>query len=310
VRVGIAIGSEAIGKVRAPAEVAQDAVAAERAGFRSGWTVHMSRGIDALSMLALAGALTSRIELGVGVVPTYPRHPHALAQQAATVQSLLRGRLTLGVGVSHRAVIEELFGLPYKHPAAHMRDFLSVLVPLLRDGTVTHRHGTYTVDGGFMVPRTSPVSVVVGALGPRMLAVAGEHADGAVTWLAGAPDIAAEVTPVLRKAADSAGRPTPRLIAAVPAAVTADPGAARQAAAVIFARYEGLPNYQRLLARQQVGSVADLAIVGDEDAVAREVRAFAEAGATELWAIPFPAEPGDTGDRTRAVLAALARDDE
>jgi len=158
VRIAVSLGSEVIGVVRTPATVVQDACEVEAAGFTSGWMVHMSRGVDALSVLAVAATRTTRLELGVGVVPTYPRHPHALAQQAATVQALSGGRLTLGVGVSHRPVIEGLLGLPYAHPADHLRDYLSVLVPLLRQGSVTHHGRYYAVDGGFTAPGTSPVS--------------------------------------------------------------------------------------------------------------------------------------------------------
>ena len=308
-RIATTLGTEALGVPRAPAEVAADAADAEEAGFGSAWLTHMSRGVDALSVLAVAATRTTRLELGVGVVPTYPRHPHVLAQQAATVQSIAGGRLTLGVGVSHRPVVEGLFGLPYDSPAAHLREYLSVLVPLLREGAVTYRGRRYTVDGGFTVPGTSPVAVVVGALAPRSVAVAGELADGVVTWLAGRRLLESDIGPGLRAAAAAAGNPPPRLVAAIPVAVCADSERAREAAATTFVRYEGLANYQRVLARQDGARVADLAVVGDEETVARDLAGFADAGVTDLWAIPFPVEPhGDGGRaRTTALLADLAR---
>jgi F420-dependent oxidoreductase-like protein len=316
VRIAIGVGGEVVGVPMTPADVVRQACDAEAAGFEAAWTVHFSRGLDALSVLAVAGGLTNRIELGVGVVPTYPRHPHALAQQAATVQALLGGRLTLGVGVSHKPVIEGLFGLVYDSPVAHLQEYLSVLVPLLRDGTVTHRGRTYAVDGGFAVPGTSRVEVLVGALSPRTSALAGELADGVVTAWAGPRTLESVVGPALRGAAGP-GR-APRLVAAVPVAVCADADAARTAAAAIFARYGTLENYQRLFAREGVGSVADLAVVGSEDDVALGLRGYADAGATELWAVPFPVGGGDGngsgagGDivrRTTNFLAALARGD-
>ena len=184
-RIAMGAGSEVLGTPVRPQDVVGDVVAAEAEGFGSAWTVHFSRGVDALSVLAVAGTRTSRIDLGVGIVPTYPRHPLALAQQAATAQAFCGGRLTLGVGVSHRPVIEDLHGLAYQQPAAHMRDYLSVLVPLLREGSVRYRGRFYQVDGGFTVPGTSPVTVLVGALSPLMVQAAGELADGVVTWLAG-----------------------------------------------------------------------------------------------------------------------------
>ena len=132
VRIGMTISGDVLARPSAPSEVVADALRAEDEGFATAWTVHLSRAYDALTALAVAGTQTSRIELGVGVVPTYPRHPLALAQQAVTAQTFCGGRLTLGIGVSHRPVIEDLHGLPYAAPAAHMREYLSVLAPLLR----------------------------------------------------------------------------------------------------------------------------------------------------------------------------------
>lgn len=304
------LGGEALGAPVPPAKVVEQACRAEADGFGSAWSVHFSRGVDALSTLAVAGTRTSRIELGVGVVPTYPRHPLALAQQAATVQALCGGRLTLGVGVSHRPVIEGLHGLTYASPAAHMRDYLSVLVALLRTGTVTHRGPFYRVDGGIAVPGTQPVSVVVGALAPRMVDVAGELADGVVTWLAGPRSLESVIVPRLLAAST---RPAPRVVAAIPVAVSDDADAARGAAETIFARYGGLVNYQRLFAREGVSSVGELAVVGDEDEVAAQLRRYAEVGVTELWAVVFgdtAVEPGAAdaaANRTRRLLAELGR---
>ena len=205
-RIAMGAGSEVLGTPVRPQDIVGDVVAAEADGFRSAWTVHFSRGVDALGVLAVAGTRTSQIDLGVGIVPTYPRHPLALAQQAATAQAFCGGRLTLGVGVSHRPVIEDLHGLAYQQPAAHMRDYLPVLVPLLREGSVRY-HGTfYQVDGGFTVPGTSPVAVLVGALSPLMVQAAGELADGVVTWLAGPRTLGEDIIPRLHRAAGNGGR--------------------------------------------------------------------------------------------------------
>src|ERR1035438_6372991 len=200
-RIAMGAGSEVLGTPMRPQDIVGDVVAAEAEGFRSAWTVHFSRGVDALGVLAVAGTRTSRIDLGVGIVPTYPRHPLALAQQAATAQAFCGGRLTLGVGVSHRPVIEDLHGLSYQQPAAYMRDYLSVLVPLLREGSVRYRGSFYEVDGGFTVPGTSPVSVLVGALSPLMVQAAGELADGVVTRRAGPRTLGEQIVPQLRRAA-------------------------------------------------------------------------------------------------------------
>lgn len=299
------IGGDVLARPSSPGEVVADARRAEDEGFATAWSVHFSRAYDALTTLAVAGTVTSRIELGVGIVPTYPRHPLALAQQAATAQVFCGGRLTLGVGVSHRPVIEGLHGLTYASPAAHMREYLSVLGPLLRGEEVHHRGEHYRVEGGFAVPGTSPVSIVVGALSPLMVRAAGELSDGIVTWLAGPRTLAATIVPALHAAA--AGRPSPRLIAALPVAVTDDPGAARAAAEEAFGRYNGMENYRRLFAREGVSSIGELAVVGTEADVEKQLRHYADIGVTELWPAVFPVgtdEDASVG-RTRTLLAGL-----
>lgn len=308
VRIGMTVGGDVIGRPSTPSEVVSDVRAAEVDGFATAWSVHFSRAYDALTALAVAGSVTTTIELGVGVVPTYPRHPLALAQQAATAQALCGGRLTLGVGVSHRPVIEGLHGLPYAAPAAHMRDYLSVLGPLLRGEEVAFDGEHYRVHGGFAVPDGAPVSVLVGALSPRMARVAGELADGVVTWLAGPGVLAASIVPELHAAAVGKHEP-PRIVAALPVAVTDDVDGARAVAEQAFARYGGLPNYQRLFAREGVAGVGELAVVGTEADVEAQLGRYAGLGVTELWPVVFPVGPDEAGSvrRTRALLAELAK---
>ena len=309
VRIGMTVGGDVRGQPSSPPDIVAEARLAEDEGFATAWSVHLSRAYDALTTLAVAGTATARIQLGVGVVPTYPRHPLALAQQAATAQVFCGGRLTLGVGVSHRPVIEELHGLAYAAPAAHMREYLSVLGPLLRGESAQFRGEHYRVEGGFAVPGTSPVPVLVGALSPRMVQVAGELADGVITWLAGPRTLSAIIVPTVQAAASAAGRAAPRVVAALPVAVTDAPDAARAAADRMFARYNGLENYRRLLDREGAASVADLAVVGTEADVEQQLQRYAEVGVTELWPAIYPV--GDDADgslrRTRALLAGLAR---
>ena len=313
-------GSEVLGTPMRPQDIVGDVVAAEAEGFGSAWTVHFSRGVDALSVLAVAGTRTSRIDLGVGIVPTYPRHPLALAQQAATAQAFCGGRLTLGVGVSHRPVIEDLHGLAYQQPAAHLRDYLSVLVPLLREGSVCYRGNFYEVDGGFTVPGTSPVSVLVGALSPLMVQAAGELADGVVTWLAGPRTLGEQIIPRLHRAAGNwaagswaaAGRAAPRAVAALPVALASGPGtdsaAARRTADEVFARYTGFDNYRRLLDREGATSPGALAVTGTAAEIEKQLSRLAGLGVTELWPIIFPVgdDPGRSRRETRAFLRSLA----
>ncbi len=305
-RIAMGAGSEVLGTPMRPQDIVGEVVAAEDEGFGSAWTVHFSRGVDALSVLAVAGTRTSRIDLGVGIVPTYPRHPLALAQQAATAQAFCGGRLTLGVGVSHRPVIEDLHGLAYLQPAGHMRDYLSVLVPLLREGSVRYRGAFYQVDGGFTVPGTSPVPVLVGALSPLMVQAAGELADGVVTWLAGPRTLGEQIVPRLQNAA--AGRAALRVVAALPVALSADSATSRRAADEVFARYAGFDNYRRLLEREGAESPGALAVTGDEAAIKKQLGRLADAGVTELWPIIFPVgdDPGLSRRETRALLRTLA----
>lgn len=314
-RIALGIGGEPLGVALAPAAVVARFEQAERDSFPSAWCTHFSRGIDALSVLAVAAGRTRRIALGVGVVPTYPRHPVALAQQAATVQALAGGRLTLGVGVSHRPAIEAMHGIPYERPAAHMRDYLAVLVPLLSEGHVNLDGELFQVHAEISVPETAPVSVIVGALSPLMARVAGEGCDGIVTWLAGPRTLERVLVPAVTETASRAGRRPPRIVAALPVAV-ADEAQARATADATFARYGTLANYQRLFEREGVSSPGQLAVVGDERAVERQLRRYAALGATELWPIAFPVGPvGPVGDdpgaslaRTTQLLAALAPD--
>ena len=332
-RIAMGAGSEVLGTPVRPQDIVDDVVAAEADGFRSAWTVHFSRGVDALGVLAVAGTQTSQIDLGVGIVPTYPRHPLALAQQAATAQAFCGGRLTLGVGVSHRPVIEDLHGLAYQQPAAHMRDYLSVLVPLLREGSVRHRGTFYRVDGGFTVPGTSPVEVLVGALSPLMVQAAGELADGVVTWLAGPRTLGEDIIPQLHRAAGTgaagtsagtgaagtnaagigaagigaaAGRPAPRVVAALPVALTPGTETARRTADEVFARYAGFDNYRRLLDREGASTPGALAVTGTEAGIEKQLRRLADLGVTELWPIIFPV--GDDPARSRRETRALLRD--
>lgn len=306
-RIAMNLGGDVLGSPSSPPDVVDDARRAEADGFASAWTVHFSRAYDALTTLALAGATTERIELGVGIVPTYPRHPLALAQQAATTQVFCGGRLTLGVGVSHKPVIEGLHGLPFTSPAKHMREYLTVLGPLLRGEEVSFRGEYYEVEGGFVVPGTSPVSVVVGALSPGMVQVAGELSDGTVTWLAGPRTLEDSIVPTLVDAAAAAGRRRPRVVAGLSVAVTDDPDQARAVAETTFARYNGLDNYLRVMEREGVTSVGALAVVGTESEVEKQLQRYADVGVTELWPVVYPVgdDAAASVQRTRALLIAL-----
>ncbi len=306
-RISVNLGGDVLSSPVAPATVVEQAQAAEAAGFPAAWTTHFARGTDGLAVLAAAGVATSTIDLGVGIVPIHPRHPAALATEAATVASLLGGRFTLGVGVSHRPVIEAL-GLDYDHPAEFMREYLQVLCTLLRTGKVTHQGTYFQVETSFNVVGATPPSIIVGALGPRMLAAAGEYADGTVTWLAGPRGLAEHIVPHLSKAAADAGRPAPRVVAGLPIAVCDSVEEGRAAVEETFARYNGLVNYRQQFDREGVDGVGDLAVYGPESVVRARLSALRDAGATELWAVPYAVGPDQAASlaRTNALLVDLA----
>ena len=280
---------------------------AEEDGFDSFWIPHISaRGYDALTALALAGMQTSRIELGVGVVPTYPRHPAALAQQALTTATASDGRFTLGIGPSHRPGIEDGFGLSYDSPAQHTREYLSVLRPLLERGAAQFAGKFYRVNLELAALERPACPVLISALAPQMLRLAGELADGTVTWMAGPRAVGQHLAPRIRRAADRRDRPAPRICVGLPAAVTDDEPAARNQAAESYQRYGELVNYRRVLDLEGVESPAEVAVIGNETSLQRQLEAFAEAGATDFVANIFdvPGEP-ESAQRAYQALKSL-----
>ena len=271
-------------------------------GFTSAWMSNIF-GVDALTALAVAGNQVPGIEVGTAVVPTYPRHPAVLAQQARTVAAAVDGRLVLGIGLSHKVVIEDMFGYDFSRPVLHMREYLAVLLPLLDRQSVSFTGTTVRANVGLTTPSPGRVPVVVAALGTQMLQLAGAQADGTVLWMTGPATVRDHVVPVITAAAESAGRPGPRVVCILPVCVTDDPDAARERAARIFAIYGELPSYRAMLDREGATGPADVAIVGDEDAVSAQISALAEAGVTDFVAGEYTT--GAEGARTRAFLRTL-----
>lgn len=191
-----------------------------------------------------------------------------------------------------------------------MREYLTILGGLLADGRVRFKGEFYDVDAEFTIPGTSRVPVVVGALAPQMVRVAGECADGVITWLAGQRSLGEGIVPGVRAAAASAGRPAPRVIAMLPVAVADDSDDARAAADKVFVRARGLVNYQRQFEREGVGAPRDIAIVGDESAVERQIASYVDLGITEFWPVPYPVGPDGPASltRTRALIERLAKE--
>ena len=283
-------------------------ISAEKAGFDSVWLPQLPTfGFDVLTILALAGGGTSRIELGTAVLPTFPTHPLMMAKQALTTQAACGGRLTLGLGLSHKPVIEDTMGLAYDRPAEHMREYLSVVRSLINQGQVDFTGRGFRVKADLKVFDSSPVPIVVAALAPKMLRLAGELADGTVTWMAGVRTIGNHVTPRIQAAARSAGRPQPRVIVGLPVAVTDDPQRARDIAAKAYERYGQLANYRRLLDIEGVEGPSEVAVVGNEGQVEQQLRAFAGAGATDFIGsvLPVGEDAGASVARTEELLASL-----
>ncbi len=275
---------------------------AEETGFDSVWLANIF-GLDAISVLTLAGRETSRIELGTAVTPTYPRHPTALAQQAATAGVACGGRFTLGIGLSHKMVIENMLGLSYARTASHMDEYLQVLGPLLRGEQAEFSGEEFNVNLALGIPGAQPVSVLVGALGPKMLGVAGTYADGTTTWMTGPVTLRDHIGPAIRAAADAAGRPEPRVVAGLPVVVTDDTDAAKEKIGRDLQIYGVLPSYRAMLDRERAAGPADVALVGSESAVQDQIAALRDAGVTDFNAAIAPVDD-DSVERTLAVLSA------
>jgi F420-dependent oxidoreductase-like protein len=264
---------------------------------------HELFGYDALTALAVAGQSVYDIELGTCVVPTFPRHPMVLAGQALTLQASYPGPVTLGIGVSHQHVVEDQWGYPYDRTALRMREYLTVLNELRAVGSTAFSGKTVRANGTLSFPVTARLPVLVAALGPRMLEVAGELADGVITWMTGPRTLAGHTVPRVAAAAAAAGRPTPRVVACLPVCVTSDPDAARDLAARVFLLYRSLPNYRAMLDRENATHGGDIALVGSEEDVAASVRALADTGVTDLNALVIGSELEQA--RTHGLLPKL-----
>jgi len=279
----------------------------EALGFDGLWFGSVTGG-DAMTVIAVAGQKTSRIELGTSVVPTYLRHPVAMAMQALTTNAAAGGRFTLGIGPSHKPFVEGMLGIPYDRPGVHTREYVTVLQGLLRGAQPVRFQGEFfRVNGQVRVPGAEPPGVLISALAPVMLRTAGELADGTITWMAGPRAIESHVTPRIQKAAAEAGRPAPRIIVGLPVAVWDNEAEAREKAARSFVVYGTLPNYQRILATSGATGPADVAIVGNEAQVERQLRDLAAAGATDFLAGMFTVgdDPKASLQRTTECLRAL-----
>lgn len=271
-------------------------------GFPSFWMPQIF-GMDALTAIAVAAKDVPNIKVGTSVIPTYPRHPMVLAQQALTTQSVIGGRLQLGIGLSHQPVVEGMWGISFDKPVRHMSDYLSILTPLLNDRRVSFSGEALTGRGEITPPPADAPPVLVAALGPQMLRLAGRVADGTITWMTGPETIRTLTAPTINTAAQEAGRPAPEVMMGLPVCVTDDVDAARERADRDYAIYGQLPSYRAMLDREGAATPADVAIIGDAGEVAGRIAALADCGVTTFAASAFGSP--DELTATREVMISL-----
>ena len=307
-RIGLMIGPERGRYRQKAAQLVAEAVAAEQAGFTSIWTPQVPGDFDAFTAITLMGQATGRIELGTAVVPIQTRHPIAMAQAALSNQAVCDGRFTLGLGTSHHWIIADMLGLSYERPAHQMRNFLEVVNAALRGpGAVDVENDGYRVHSPIDVTDRMPTPVLLAALGPVMLRLAGEHAAGTILWMADERAVAEHIVPRITSAAARAGRRAPRIVAGVPIALcrAGEVDDARTWANRVLGQAEYSPNYQHLLARGAAASMGDILAAGDESAVVDRLRAFRDAGTTDLAVriLPFGR---DRAARVESLTRSLA----
>jgi F420-dependent oxidoreductase-like protein len=301
VRIGIYRGDLLFGPIDALVDAAHEAV---DAGFASMWLAQ-AFGFDAMTAVAVVGREVPGIELGTAVVPTYPRHPIVMAQQALTAQAIAGGRFVLGIGLSHAPLIESSFGYSFERPARHMREYLEALLPLVRDGAADYEGETLTARAALEVRGASPMRVVLAAMGPQMLDLAGSMADGTVTFMTGPRTLATHVVPRIRAAAERAGRPAPMIAAAMSVTVTDDPDA-RARVEQRYSTIATLPSYRAMLEREGAASPADIAFLGGEDEVRDQIRGLADIGITDL--VVAANGTADENRRTLELASAIAKE--
>jgi F420-dependent oxidoreductase-like protein len=313
-RIGLMIGPER-GRYRTKvARLLADARWAEDAGLATVWIPQIPDEFDVITMAALVGAETSRIEVGTAVIPVQPRHPVLLAQQILSVQAVCEGRFTPGLGVSHHWVIEEMLGLAYEHPVATMAAYLDVLDAALGGpGNVDVENDFFRVHNPLDITEITPTPVLLAALGPRMLELCGSRTDGTTLWMADERAIGSYVVPHLTRAAEAAGRPAPRVVAGIPICLCRDSEIESAIARTnrILAEAEVSPNYQNLLDQGDAQSVGDILVAGSEATVSTRLRSLADAGVTDLSVRVVPIGEGRdeliaSSKRTRELLGSLA----
>ena len=271
-------------------------------GFRSLWSSQIF-GPDTLTVLALVGHELRVLDLGTAVVPIHPRHPTMLAAQARTVQDAIGGHLSLGIGLSHQVSVEGMWGISFDRPATYMAEYLEALAPMLRgEKTDVHGERITAVTFSALGPReVDAPSLLVAALGPRMLDLAGTWADGTLLWMTGVKTVKDHIVPRIREAAAKAGRGDPRVVCSLPIAVTDDVEGARSRINADYAMYATLPSYAAMLEREGTGDPAGASVIGSREQVLAALHELDEAGATEFSGVPS----GTTEEKEGALEVLL-----
>ncbi len=267
--------------------VTQDAKRALQDGFSSYWLAeHPTGGFDALTVLTVVGLRVPEIELGTAIVPTFPRHPMVLAGQVLTCRSAIGERLTLGIGLSHASMMAQL-GLPFDRPIRHLKEYLSILVPLLNEGKVSFEGELLSCSAEIFRTPSAHCPLVVAALGPQALKVAGSMTDGTTLAWVGPRTVREHIKPRLSEAAAASGRPSPRIISTLPVCVTEDEAGVRTRISKTLGMYRELPSYKAMFEREGVNQPGDLALVGSKSKVEDSLYALAQVGVTDFAASEF-----------------------
>jgi len=290
---------------------------AERMGFRSVWTTQLPDARDASLVLAAYANATERVTLGTGVLPIYTRHPTAMAQMAATLDELSGGRFILGIGISHKVTVESMWGLRIEKPVDAMREYLTIVRTSIRDGNWSFEGRHFTARWSYSAPRRPDLPIMISALNPRMLELAGELADGVVLWMCMPAYVRSHIVPAIAAGRAKAGKTLDgfEIVAAVPVCLTSDRAAGQDVFRQTVARYANLPYYRKMMdasglkAELEAGEVGEatldqLAGIGDEEQVRAAVRRYQEAGVTLPGVGPFGGHQGSKG--FEATLEAVA----
>lgn len=305
--------------VRSLEESIGRAQTAERLGYESVWTAQLPDARDAALVLAAYAANTQRVKLGTAVLPIYTRHPTAMAQMAATLDEMSGGRFVLGIGISHKVTVEGMWGLKLESPVDAMREYLTIVRTSIHDGRCAFDGRYFTARWGYSGPRRQDLPIMISALNPRMLELAGELADGVVLYMCSPRYIHDRIIPAVTAGRERAGKSMDgfEIVAGIDSCLTTDRAAALEVYRGVVQRYSSLPYYRKMmdasgfkdeLESGQIteGMIDELAAIGDETHVRDAIRRYRDAGVTLVGVGPFSKHQGAAGFEGTLEAAASA----